>query len=361
VKPLRKPRNGKATDSIGWMFMGEMGGPCDKHCQMCYYAHQKNLVFYDLPTLINHANLFRHYYGLDGADITGGEATIYKDIVPLVAHCKSIGLSPRIITHGQNIHDKFRVENGVPLYKRIEAAGLDVWRYSLHGGSPASHDAVLGQEGSFKRLIDNINNPSVEMHFNTTLLDTNYKDLPVNVLVDRPPTVYNIIYFLPYFFWATDKGMVEADFQVKYREAAPYVGKVVSELEARGWEVNIRYWPLCIAEEYGFAENVCNYHQVPYDPWEWRLNVTQRTPMESIVKQGGWVAAERNAATSWMADRKNEKCDVCANKLICDGPPVQYQKKYGIEELRPIEGAVRIDPLHYQKERGVVVLEEKAS
>jgi hypothetical protein len=199
------------------------------------------------------------------------------------------------------------------------------------------------------------------MHFNTTLLDTNYTDLPWKILKDRKPTVYNIIYFLPYLHWATEKA--ETDFQVKYRDSAPYVAEAVNELESRGWEVNLRYFPMCIAEEFGFAENVCMYPQIAYDPWEWRLNVTSRTRMESIEQQGGWTAAERNSAHDWMKDRKNPVCDTCANSLICDAPPIQYQKKYGLDEMAPIPGPKRTDPLHYQKHRGVPLLqiEEKTA
>jgi hypothetical protein len=118
---------------------------------------------------------------------------------------------------------------------------------------------------------------------------------------------------------------------------------------------------MCIAEQYGFAQNVSGYHQVPYDPWEWRLNVTARTRVEQIEKQGGWVAAERNAGLAWMKDRGNKVCGACANKMICDAPQLQYQKKYGLDELLPIVGDTRIDPLHYQKERGVALLEEKTA
>src|SRR5262245_51096564 len=122
MKPLYKPRT-QDIESRGWLFMGEQGGPCDKSCTFCYYAHQQNLVFFDLNTLIQHANLFRHYYGLNACDITGGEATIYKtrdgDIVDLVAHCARIGLAPTIITHGQNNRDDFKLGYARPLYQEI--------------------------------------------------------------------------------------------------------------------------------------------------------------------------------------------------------------------------------------------------
>ena len=362
MKPLYRKR--RDVCSRGWLFMGEQGGPCDQKCQMCYYAYQKNLVFYSLETLIQHANMFRHYYGLDACDITGGEATIYKtktgDIVDLVSHCAAIGLRPTIITHGQNTRDDWTLGRPRPLYQEIEAAGLDDWLVSLHGAGPDEHDAVLGKRGSFERLMHGLDLVSRPVRFNTTIQRNNFDKLPVNVLKDRPPTVWNPIMFNPFFVWSEDKKN-EIDFQVSYREAAEPLARAIEELEALGWEVNVRYWPLCIAEEFGFAENVCGYHQVPFDPWEWRLNVTQRSPMELIEKEGGWYNSERKRALTWMQKRDNGVCDSCTRRNICDKPPEQYQGKYGLDELRPVEGPDELhDPLHFQKQRGRAAVEEAA-
>lgn len=328
--------------------MGEMGGPCDQKCEMCYYAHQDQLVFYSLETMLQHANLFRHYYGLDACDITGGEATIYKGIVQLVQHCSNIGLKPTIISHGQNNHDDFKLGFKRPLYQEIEDAGLEDWLISLHGGSAQSHDAVLCRTGSFDRLMAGLDNVKRPVRFNTTLVEQNVKDLPVNILKDRPPTVWNPIMFNPFHAWYEKK---EIDFQVPYREIAPYLARAIEELEALGWEINVRYWPLCIAEEFGFAPNVSGYHQVPFDPWEWRLSVTHRVSMENIEKIGGWYKAERAVASALMGPRENDVCKTCSYVQICDRPPEQYQKKFGLDELRPRSGEIVEDPLHFQRKR----------
>jgi MoaA/NifB/PqqE/SkfB family radical SAM enzyme len=335
------------------MFMGNHGGPCDKKCQMCYYAHQKKLVFYSLETLMKHANIMRHYYSLDACDISGGEATIYKtktgDIVDLVRHCASIGLRPTIISHGQNNHDGWKLGHERPLHQLVEEAGLDDWLISLHGGSAKTHDEILCQEGSFDRLVANLDNVERPVRFNSTIQVQNYQDFPVNVLKDRPPTVWNPIMFNPFHYWA-DKTRQEIDFQVEYHKAAPYLAKAIEELEALDWEVNVRYWPMCIAEEYGFAQNVCGYHQVSFDPWEWRLCVTHRLPMEKIEEAGGWYKAERAAATELMGHRDNIRCGACVWRFVCDKPPEQYQAKYGLDELSPVtKGETLSDPLHFQK------------
>jgi len=351
MRTLYKPRDGVC--SRGWMFMGEQGGPCDQKCQMCYYAYQSNLVFFSYETLVQHANMMRHYYGLDACDISGGEATIYKtksgDIVDLVRHCAAIGLKPTIITHGQNNHDKFKLGRPRPLHQELEEKGLEDWLISLHGGDAASHDAVLCKDGSFERLVGNLDNVKRPVRFNTTLQGTNINNLPVNILRDRPPTVWNPIMFNPFHVWSGSK-KDEIDFQVKYEVAAPKLAEAIQILEPLGWEVNVRYWPLCIAKEFGFEANVCGYHQVPFDPWEWRLNVTQRTRLEQIEEEGGWYASERKRALQWMESRKNPICKGCSLRKICDSPPGQYQQKYGNDEIRAIGGVDIEDPLHFMSE-----------
>lgn len=355
MKPLYKAREGVC--SRGWLFLGEQGGPCDKKCEFCYYAWQKNLVFYSYETLLGHANLFRHYYGLDACDITGGEATIFKtptgDIVDLVAHCARIGLKPTIITHGQNNRDDWKLGRKRPLYQEVEEAGLEDWLISLHGGSAESHDKILCQNGSFDRLISGLDLVQRPVRFNSTLCADNYRDLPVKILADRPPTVWNPIMFNPFHAWSDKTGLTEIDFQEQYRTIAPYLASAIETLEPLGWEVNVRYWPMCIAKEFGFEANVCGYHQVPFDPWEWRLNVTARSQMGQIEQEGGWYASERLRAIQGMGRRDNPKCADCSLRMVCDKPPDQYQAKYGLDELTPISGDLVEDPLVFQKTRGV--------
>jgi len=358
MRPLFKERKMNEVSSRGWLFMGESGGPCDKACQMCYYAYQKNLVFYSLETMLNHANLFRHYYKLDAADISGGEPTIYKYIVELVRHCSKIGLKPTIITHGQNTRDNFKpnfpgAEKGEPLYKAIERAGLEDWLVSLHGGSATAHDDVLGEAGSFDRLLAGLDLVKRPVRFNTTIQKENLNDLPVGILLDRAPTVWNPILFNPFHEWANKTGKDEIEFQVTYRAAAEKLAIAIEKLEAAKWEVNVRYFPLCIAEEFGFAQNVSGYHQVSFDPWEWRLNASRRVALEKIEAEGGWFQSERTRARDIVGPRVlNEVCGGCAVREICDGPQTQYAAAHGLDELRPlefIEGSVEMEPNDLQQ------------
>jgi len=59
-------------------------------------------------------------------------------------------------------------------------------------------------------------------------------------------------------------------------------------------------------------------------------------------------------ARKMMESRDTPACAECSLRNICDKPPEQYQKKYGTDELKPVDGILIEDPLHFQKERSVL-------
>ena len=315
----------------GWLFMGRHGGPCDKACKMCYYSFQSQLVFYSLDTLMGHANMYRYHYGLEYCDISGGEATIMPGIEKLVAHCRAIGLLPTIITHGQN--------NTEAKVKGLEDAGLEDWLISIHGMGTGHDNTVVNHKGvgtgGWKKLTANLPNCTRPTRFNTTLQNFNYAEVPdlARWLVDnRPPTVWNMIQFNPFYAW---DARPEIDFQSTMTELAPFVAQAVEIAEAGGWEVNVRYFPFCVADEHGFAKNCINFYQTQYDPWEWCLAATNRMPMQHIQSVGGIEAARRLHCDEIAKSRDNDKCRTCSMRAICEGPSAQYLKRYGNGELRP--------------------------
>lgn len=337
----------------GWLFLGRHGGPCDKACKHCYYAYQKQLVFFSLDTLMMHANRFRYHYNLSACDISGGEATIYgpaqdgrrPELEKLVRHCAQIGLKPTIITHGQN--------NTADLVKGVEDAGLEDWLISIHGLADGHDKTVVDHRGvgagGWRRLVENLNHCRRPVRFNTTLQDFNDTELPGLaswLSENRPATVWNLIQFNPFYAWA-DKEIIE--FQKKMSELAPYVGEAVRIAEAAGWEVNVRYFPFCVAQEHGFARNCVNFYGTQYDRWEWDLLSTNRVPAQAIQQVGGTEVARRMVADEIAKKRANPACDSCRFHPICEGPTEQYQKRYGIDELKPVSGEPVSDIQYFEK------------
>lgn len=338
----------------GWLFLGNQGGPCDKACKMCYYAFQKKLTFYSLDTLKHHANLFRHHYGLEYCDLSGGEVTIYgpkdergrrPELEDLVRHCWGIGLRPTIITHGQN--------NTEALVKGLEDAGLEDWLISLHGMQTGHERTVVDHRGEgaggWQRVVDGFQFIQRPVRYNFTAQNFNYRELPELarwLTENRTASVWNIIQFNPFFAWHERP---EIDFQVKSSELAPFIGEAVQTAEAAGWEVNVRYFPYCIADEHGFARNCVNFYGTQYDHWEWCLAATNRTPLSVIAEAGGLEAVRRLHCDSISQSRDNAKCAACRFRPICDGPSTQYRDRYGVDELRPVTGAPVTDVYWFEK------------
>lgn len=340
----------------GWLFMGEHGGPCDKACKHCYYAFQKQLVFYDLNTMIGHANRMRWYYNLRYCDISGGEATIYgpksKDgrrpwLEALIGHCARIGLKPTVITHGQN--------NTPELVKGVEDAGLEDWLISMHGMEEGHDNLVVNHSGKggggWQKLVDNLKNITRPARFNSTIQAFNYQELPTQAawLADNmPPTVLNLIQFNPFFAWA---GKEVIEFQEKMTTLAPYVAEAVHTAEAAGWEVNVRYFSPCVAAEWGFERNCVGYFQTQIDPWEWSLVATEKAPMNWVQSVGGMHQANMQICRHIAQSRANDKCRECRFfGGACEGPPEQYVKRFGIDELRPAAGVPVLDPAYFERE-----------
>ena len=329
----------------GWLFLGENGGPCDKACKFCYYAYQDDLVFFDLDTIFMIINRFRWVYNLRACDISGGEPTIYPNLPKVVKYCATIGLQPTIITHGQNCtEDKVR---------SIEDAGLDDWLVSLHGLGKYHDSAVLNRKGDgsggFDRLVKGLSYMKRPVRFNTTLQMDNYKNLSeiaTWLVENREPTCWNMIQFNPFNAWA---GKEVIDFQVPMSELAPKIAEAVEIAESGGFEVNIRYFPFCIAAKHGFAKNCINYYQTQYDPWEWALEATMRLKFEDF-SHTGVEKVRRNSCDAIRKKRMNAKCAKCRFSPICEGPTQQYQARFGIEELAPVSGKAIQDIIWFEKE-----------
>lgn len=352
VRPIYKHDHLRPTKR-GWLFLGANGGPCDKACKFCYYAYQKQLVFYSLDTLIAHANLFRHHYDMRFCDISGGEATIYGkrekdgrrlDLEKLVHHCASIGLSPTIITHGQN--------NNEALVRGVEAAGLEDWLISMHGLERGHNTTVVDHKGSgdggWDRLVAGLKFCERPVRFNTTVQNFNYQELPALAqwLADnRPPTVWNVIQFNPFYAWA---GKEVIEFQEKMSTIAPFIGDAVRIAEANGWEVNVRYMPYCVAADHGFAKNCVNFYGTQFDQWEWALAVTNRLPMDQIEALGGVHQANIAYARVIGKGRANAVCKTCRFNQICESIPEQYQARFGLSELKPATGEAVTDFAYFE-------------
>lgn len=335
MRPLYAPHDGA---NRGWLCLGENGGACDQACLFCYYRHCPSKRWHSLDTLIAAANRIRHYYGHKFCTLSGGEPTLYPHLTKLIEHCQRIGLSPLINTHGGHATAEY--------VKHVEDAGVTHWIFSLEGCG-ASHDAVTGTPGAWEKVSANILHPKMPVMVNTTICTLNLQDVLTlgQWLVDhKPPTVWFLMNFLPFGWQGKD-----VDFEVTLRAAAPILASAIELGERHGWEVNVQYYPHCVAAQHGFAENVLGFYQGQYSPWDWDILATNRTTREAIQAAGGVNEARRLAIDGIVHHRLNDVCRGCRNRAICEGVHEDYQKRHGLGELRPQPGELVDDVQYFER------------
>jgi len=316
------------------LIVGNNGGLSDISSPILPTDGTPDQVLFDLPTQFMLANRLRYYYGLTSVDVDGNEPLLQDTLADLVRYCAAIGLAPTVRTFG-HLLDK----DGCAA--RIEDAGLDDWVVSLYG-LQAQHDHLVRRKDgdAFKRTVSGAKKCSRPVRFNCTLTQTNLECLPEygRFLTDNfAPTVCNFIQFNPFYTW---DGKEVIDFQAQSSALVEPLAGAISALETKGWEVNVRYFPFCLAKTGGFERNCVGFYQGQYDPWEWALEATQRLPAPPSDKRAPF---RRQICDRIARDRANDKCDECALRAICEGPTPQYQKRFGLDELVPYDGPAVTD------------------
>ena len=316
-----------------------VGRACDLDCIFCYYKHGQLKKFRPLQGLEQECDIFNKFYGNTHVDITGGEPTIYPKITELVKHCRSINLLPTIITHGQRLSKE--------LVGRLKQAGIEDFLVSYHG-SEEVHDYLTQKKGGYRLMragIENIANAEVPFRTNTVVTKYNYRSLPTLArdFMDLGQQVINFIMFNPFEEWISVKGQ---DFQAQYSHAAPYLMEAVSLLSSQGIEVHVRYMPLCLVP--GFEKYVMNFPQLPFDKWEWDFKCGHLLRSEYDYL---YYALKESCARY----EQGPPCQRCSLRLICSGLPKQYARELGWDELKPRDGMIVRDPIHFNTMKVEVV------
>lgn len=297
-----------------------IGYNCNAKCIHCYFSFKKG-DWRPIEICKKEAFEFREKYGNEFVDITGGEPSVYPNIVELIKYCSDINLKPTIIT------------NGIVMKKRakeFKTAGLNDCLVSVHGTKDTA-EKIYGFSNMWIRLTEGI--VAIRDNFstwrsNTTILKQNYKDLPsiAEFLINNKVSVANFIAFNPYHEW---KKITNIECQVQFKEIEKHLIEAIDMLQKENIKVNVRYYPFCMLK--GYEKNVVNWLQLSYDKHEWDLN--------SWLDQ--WWHWDKGITKDEMAIKVREKecikgspCNNCKLNAICDGLSKQYAKRYGFNELR---------------------------
>jgi MoaA/NifB/PqqE/SkfB family radical SAM enzyme len=247
-----------------------------------------------------------------GLVLTGGEPTIYKRIVALVAAARQLGYFPiQIQTNG-------RMLGYEQVLRALLQAGASEFSPSLHGSTAEVHDALTRAPGSWKESSEGIRRVAslgLPLVTNSVVTQGNTHDLPelVRLLADLGVKHAQLAFVHP----------VGTAMEL-FDEVVPRLPDVVEPIarardiaRARGLRLVTEAMPLCFLR--GMEE----------------LAVEDSIPITTVVDLNGQVADY----SGWrVAEGKSHgpPCETCAVRHRCEGPWREYPDKYGWDEFIPL-------------------------
>ncbi|MFO7958550.1 MAG: glycosyltransferase [Candidatus Brocadiia bacterium] len=340
---------------------------CNVRCRFCYYVNSHAEAW---PTrLIERQIDFAAEAGMREIDFSGGESSMRRDFVDLVAYARQYGFrSICTLTNG------WRFADGDFMRAAVDA-GLTEILFSVHGYSRENHDWLTQVDGSYDRILRAIelaHEHGLTVRTNTTVTRENHtrlEDIAETIREKVAPCQSNFILFNEF----SEAGQIADRFSVRYSEACPHVKRAVDVLEGVVPYVNVRYVPFCFMD--GYERHVCAYSQKIFDPFEWSQRMLALCRRDFIEKPMRYYrhllsVVERYAQSvrldpasipDRMADDafiarnrdnyvKRESCRNCRYYYICDGVERAYSEHIGLAELQPRPGEKLTNPLEFRED-----------
>lgn len=294
------------------------GYACNNNCVFCINADKRGLRQKTTQEIL------REIYsscreGVDVLELIGGETTIRDDFFTLLNAAKKMGVKETVIaTNG-------RMFASPEFAARAAKAGLGAVIFSVHGSCSKIHDSLTMSEGSFNQLKKGIANfrriGFEKINGNTTVVKQNMNDLP------RIAAFYvrNGIRNVEYIFVDPNYGGARNNFE-KYvpriSQAAPYMRRALDiGIKAGFSEWKVRYVPLCYFKGYFYNVSEIN---------ERKLFFVKHSAPE--FKNDDVLASRRK-----FGRKKTAACKGCSVRRLCEGIWVEYLRRYGDSELKPIK------------------------
>ncbi len=290
----------------------KVGFACNNKCVFCAQG-DKRIACGSLPIEELTGRLQRVKEGSRGLVLTGGEPTLYKRIVQLIAEARQMGYDPiQIQTNG-------RMLAYPQVLEKLVAAGANEFSPSLHGSTAEVHDGLTRAPGSWAQTTQGMRNVAargIPLVTNSVITQGNYTDLPalVNLL-----GTFGVRHAQLAFVHPVGTAMELFDQVVpRLPEVVPYVRAAREVALRRGMRLMTEAIPYCFLR--GMSD----------------LAVEAILPATMVVDLDGRVADYSN----WrMGEGKahGEVCQRCAVRDQCEGPWREYPARFGWDEFVPLE------------------------
>jgi radical SAM protein with 4Fe4S-binding SPASM domain len=288
---------------------------CNNHCYFCVQGRKRE--YYkpkSLDEIFQELNIaFRE--GYREVVFTGGEPTLHKDILQIVAEAKRIGYKNiQIQTNGRMFYYK-------DFCTKIINAGMTEFSPAIHGSNSKIHDFLTNSKGSFKETVTGIINvrkisSKIPIITNTVITKPNTFDLPniAKLLVSLKVTQFQLA-----FVHILGSAAENSSWLIPKKSVAePFVKKALDIGISSQIKVMTEAIPYCFMKGY---ENYVAEEIIPST----KIIDADRTikSYELYRKKEGKI--------------KSEKCKKCKFFDKCEGPWKEYPKLFGWHEFIPIK------------------------
>lgn len=352
-------------------FVLHAGYACNARCAFCYYLKDlRSGTARNFTTGHNKKKIrFAHALGKRAIDISGGEPTIRRDLPELLSFCRQTGYTTiNIITNGI-------VTSSAAYCETLKHSGLTEALFSIHSHDAALHDSLTGVAGSYRKIIQSIENFSalgIPVRINTVITNKNYGEIErflESVHAWQPETV-NLIVFNP----SETAVHVEKNGPVRFSDYQVIGDAVSSALDV--WKdrfsmINVRFLPFCFLRRHPDAIRTQwqKFHEA--QEWDPFLNVLfQKGAVKALAALSAGIFCPGNTPKFSFRRfdtllgrllsnfrikyyyRQNEECGRCDVSPICTGFQKDYVKKYGFPgNTRLTVANTKItDPLFFVKQ-----------
>ncbi len=314
---------------------------CQNRCTFCYASAPERgrlvsemttvQVTQIIDTIVDHARV-------PTVSFTGGEPTLRPDLPELVAYAKSRRLRTNLITNGLRCGDEGYVD-------RLAEVGLDSAQVSLEAADSATHDAIVGREGAWRRTVrglTQLKTANIHVHTNTTINRLNRDGL-----LDLVDFLGSLEQQYLSMNMVIRTGDAVGSMEVGYRE----IGELILPVKERAEELGMRLvWyspvPLCLFNPvaHGLGSQSCSAADgllsiapdgsvLPCSSFEQGVGNLLREPFERI-----W---NRRATRYWRGKEFLPPCcrECALSALCCGACPLYWDERGDLSEIE-VQSAV---------------------
>lgn len=285
-----------------------LGFACNVECDYCTMTREmrsQNLSTKEVAAALRKGAR----EGLKAVCFGGGEPTIRKDLVPLVALARDAGF------------ERIKIQSNGLMYAypdfvdRLIQAGANQFNVSVMGRDRSMYRSIMGQERHFDLVAEGIGRlvrRDARIIADVIMKNDTWEKLPdtIGTFADL-----GIEHFVLWLVSLTDRNKDNIDSLVPVSTMRPGIYEAFELGRRRGIEVYSRHIPVCMLPDY--PDHIWNVRQD---------NVLIVTPGSTF-----WLRDSRITANTFV-----EKCAGCAARETCLGVRRDYLDRYGDDEVEPL-------------------------